>query len=194
MDTTNLVHLGGIYATATGRSLSTVGRLAAGHGAFFDRLERGCDITTRRVARVVQWFSDNWPPGHPWPMGIPRPEPTPGSPAAAPAPGGLSPDEVLSAVRDCLARESALLDDPDFSLDAVQAVQAEMAAAALTLGPDGEIASGAALCEALKVPRQAYHDVIRTVRRGGRPKSGNAKRIHDALLRAGDARVAGRAA
>ena len=30
----------------------------------------------------MQWFSDHWPADAPWPQDIPRPAPTPDSPAA----------------------------------------------------------------------------------------------------------------
>ena len=32
-------------------------------------------LTTRRAARAIQWFSDNWPSDLEWPAEIPRPEP-----------------------------------------------------------------------------------------------------------------------
>jgi len=70
------------YAKAVQRSPRTVGRWAAGDGGFYDRLKRGCDITTRRSDRVTQWFSDRWPADLDWPADIPRPAPTPGSPAS----------------------------------------------------------------------------------------------------------------
>ncbi len=76
------------FAVNTGRAVSTVSRLASGSGATFNRLQRGHDLTTRRAARVTQYFSDNWPSGLAWPDDIPRPAPAPGSPAglaAAPA-------------------------------------------------------------------------------------------------------------
>lgn len=183
-------------ASASDRSPHTVGRWLSGDGALYRRLtdDPPHDITTRRAQRIIQAASDRWPDGHPWPPGIARPEPTPGSPAAA----GLrdaSPAAVLAAVRECLARESALLDDPDFDLNAVQAAQAEMARAALTLGPDGRIASPRALCEAVKVPRHAYDGVVRRLAAGlPPPRRGAARTVWMCLRQAGDVRAAGSAA
>lgn len=74
------------FAAATGRSVSTVARLATGSGTTVQRLRAGCAITTRRADRALQWLSDNWPADLSWPAEIPRPVPTPGSPAASPPP------------------------------------------------------------------------------------------------------------
>ena len=41
-----------------------------------NRLRRGHTITLRRVARVLQWFSDHWPADLEWPSDIPRPMPS----------------------------------------------------------------------------------------------------------------------
>ena len=68
-----LVHT---YGKAAGLSRRTVSTYAAGSGDFCDRLERGCDLTTRRAARVAQWFSDRWPVDLEWPPDIPRPVPS----------------------------------------------------------------------------------------------------------------------
>lgn len=32
------------------------------------------DVGIRKVAKAVEWLSENWPQGKPWPKGIPRPE------------------------------------------------------------------------------------------------------------------------
>jgi len=71
-----------ILAARTGRSAGTIGREASGSGDFYPRLKVGHDITTRRAARVTQWFSDHWPADLVWPDDIQRPVPSPGSPAA----------------------------------------------------------------------------------------------------------------
>ncbi len=70
-----IVRLIEIMAREIARSPHTVGRLASGSGDFYIRLKRGHDLTTRRAARISQWFSDNWPEGAEWPSDIPRPEP-----------------------------------------------------------------------------------------------------------------------
>ena len=77
-----LIRLIEIYAEATGLTYATVSTYCSGAGDFYARLKRGCDVTTRRAARVTQWFSDNWPADLVWPSDIPRPEPSPGSPAS----------------------------------------------------------------------------------------------------------------
>lgn len=62
-------------AAALGRTVSTVSWRASGSGATYTRLRRGCDITTRRASRIVQWISDHWPADLDWPADIPRPAP-----------------------------------------------------------------------------------------------------------------------
>ncbi len=63
------------YADHRQIALSTVGRLAMGHGHFFLRLEEG-RVTIRRAERALQWFSAHWPEGLEWPADIPRPDPS----------------------------------------------------------------------------------------------------------------------
>lgn len=185
-------------AAASDRSPHTVGRWLSGDGMLYSRLTATPpgDITSRRAQRIIQAASDRWPPGHPWPAGIGRPEPTPGSPAvAAPAPG-TDPAAVLSAVRSCLARREALLDAEEMpSAAEFAAVDDEMLRAATALGPDGRIASPRALCEALKVPRHVYDGVLRRLREGRpAPGRGRARAVWTCLRNAGDVRAGGRAA
>ena len=73
----SILRLIGIAAVARGLSPGTIGRAASGSGDFHGRLLAGRDITSRRAARIVQWLSDNWPPGANWPPDIPRPTPRP---------------------------------------------------------------------------------------------------------------------
>ena len=61
MNIENVITLIESYSAATGLTLSTVSTYCSGAGDFYDRLKRGCDLTTRRAARVTQWFSDHWP-------------------------------------------------------------------------------------------------------------------------------------
>jgi len=79
LNITNLIKL---YAEAVGRSPSTVSRWLRLGGDFIPRMMRGGKITTHVAARVFQWFSDHWPADLDWPSDIPRPAPTPGSPAS----------------------------------------------------------------------------------------------------------------
>ena len=192
MSTEHLLRLGGIYADATGKTISTVGRLAANHGAFFSRLEAGHDITSRRAARILQWFSDRWPLDLDWPADIPRPEPTTDSPAAKAATEALDrtcddPVTAVTAARRTMT-DAAFADD----WNAAEAAEQVMLTAATTLR-DGRIASVTALCLALGVNRDRYEYVLKHYRRdranGKRPraKTDNAKVLR-ALEIAGDER------
>ena len=73
MNAESIMTLCEVYAAERKLTLSTVSTYAAAAGDFYARLKRGHDLTTRRAARVVQWFSDNWPEGLDWPGDIPRP-------------------------------------------------------------------------------------------------------------------------
>ena len=170
---------------------------ATGSGDTHERLVTGHDITTRRAARIVQWLSDHWPPGAEWPADIPRPDPSPDSPAAAPPPEppAGAPADPLAAVEAARERRLEAMDRSDW--DAAQTAADEAVMAALTLGPDGQVASPAALCRALAVRRYVYDDVVRRYRDGAgssTPRAGSdCDRVLTALLLAGDARFASRA-
>ena len=75
MNTETLVALAEIYAAHRGLKLSTVSTYAATDGKFFPELKRGAGCTLRRAARVLDWFSANWPDDLEWPRAIPRPDP-----------------------------------------------------------------------------------------------------------------------
>lgn len=59
-----------------GRSPGAVCRMATGRGDTYTRLLRGHDIRSRLAARILHWFSDNWPADLAWPRDIPRPNPS----------------------------------------------------------------------------------------------------------------------
>ncbi|RXF72091.1 hypothetical protein [Hansschlegelia zhihuaiae] len=61
------------FAEAKGVELVTVARRACGDWRFFDRLETGASFTIRKYDDAMAWFSDNWPEGLAWPVGVPRP-------------------------------------------------------------------------------------------------------------------------
>lgn len=84
------------YSAATGKAETTVAKHAAGQAYVFKRLRDGCDITIRRAESIIQWFSDNWPADLLWPAHIPRPVPSPDSPAAQ-ARAAAKPASVLNA-------------------------------------------------------------------------------------------------
>lgn len=73
MKTETLVTLAETYAAHRGLALSTVSTYAATDGKFFPELKKGAGCTLRRAARVLAWFSDNWPADLEWPRDIPRP-------------------------------------------------------------------------------------------------------------------------
>jgi hypothetical protein len=62
-----------VYATATGRSASTVGNLALNDGGLFKRIDDGAAFKVRTYDAVMSWLSTNWPPDTEWPEGVPRP-------------------------------------------------------------------------------------------------------------------------
>ena len=75
-NTNHLLTLSRIYCEAVNRSEVRVADLAAGNPYFFRRLRSGGGCTITTYNRVLQWFSDHWPPGLEWPEDIPRPEPS----------------------------------------------------------------------------------------------------------------------
>ena len=79
MRSQHILELAQTYAASKGWSVSTVSSYMGGSGDTLARLERGHDITTRRAARFVQWFSDHWPADLDWPADIPRPAPSAGT-------------------------------------------------------------------------------------------------------------------
>ena len=191
MSPDDLIRLGRTYGRFRGLALSTVGRLAGGQGAFFQRVAAG-RVTIRRVDRAVQWFSDHWPAALAWPEDLLRPEPQPGSPAAVAAEERPA-DDPIQAVRAALdlARTRAEAGDREGARRAEDAA----VAAGSRLRPDGRIASVPALCDALHLSRDVYYDVVRRFagRRGigRRTRSGSASdRMLRALANAGDTRFA----
>ena len=172
------------YARHHGLALSTVGRLAGGHGHFFERVADG-RVTIRRVGRAVQWFSDCWPAELEWPEELQRPAPGPEAPAEAADP--------LQAVRAAHERVAAAAASGDSM--ALHAAEEAALKAGSTLRADGRIASPVALCEALHVSRDIYYDVVRRFAgtRGARrhTRTGSAsERVLGALVASGDTRFA----
>ena len=69
-----LIAVSKTYAEARGISLSRTSTLIFGDGMMFKRLSNGCDLTTGRWAKGMQWLSDHWPEGAHWPAEVARPE------------------------------------------------------------------------------------------------------------------------
>ena len=189
----NITRLINQAADAMGVSPGTIGSYAGGSGDFYGRLEAGCDITSRRAARVVQWLSDNWPEDLPWPADIPRPPPSPDSPAAKPPEPVSDPSAVVEAE---LALVHRAMDDNDFT--AYGRHEARMYRAAMTLGDNGQIKCPAALCKALGVARTTYDDVVRRYAdgrsdAGKSPREGSSTaKVLALLVESGDVRFSGR--
>lgn len=61
------------YREQIDRQPSTLGRLAADDGKFFERIRDGATFTVKKYDAVVSWFSVNWPDGAVWPADVPRP-------------------------------------------------------------------------------------------------------------------------
>ena len=158
----------------------------------YSRLKCGRTLTILRADRALRWFSDNWPTNLAWPPDIPRPTPSEsvtrpseyrnGGPAPAPAPA------------DLMASVTRALDAGD-----------EPAAieCAMVLNAKGLIASPNALCQALRVERYVYDQVVKryTDSRPGerkRPrhlrddKKSSSQRMLVALVAAGDVRFQSR--
>ena len=76
MNTGTLTGLASSYSAHTGLKLATIGTYAADDGKFFRQLEEGAGCTLKKAARLVQWFSDNWPADLEWPADVPRPAPS----------------------------------------------------------------------------------------------------------------------
>lgn len=64
------------YAAARGLSEARVSTLCFGEGTRIKHLRSDGDMGARRIARALQWFSDNWPAGAPWPLAVARPLPS----------------------------------------------------------------------------------------------------------------------
>ena len=77
MNSEALLCLAGLYADHRDLTMSTVSNYMGGSGDTLARLERGCDITSRRLERFLTWFAAHWPDDLDWPDGIPRPAPRP---------------------------------------------------------------------------------------------------------------------
>ena len=74
MNTDNILKLAKVYCAHHGYALSTIATYSVDDGKFFARLERGGSCTLKIAARIMQWFSDNWPDQEvDWPAGIERP-------------------------------------------------------------------------------------------------------------------------
>lgn len=68
-----IVVLGSALAKARGLSEARIANLAGRDGGFFARLRNGKSCRLDTAKRMLQFFSDNWPEGLPWPDCVERP-------------------------------------------------------------------------------------------------------------------------
>lgn len=70
---TALTTLAETMAAHQGVTHFAISMRALGKGDFFKKLMAGGDCRTATAARVLDWFSDNWPSDLEWPRDIARP-------------------------------------------------------------------------------------------------------------------------
>ena len=188
-----IVTLAECYAHARQVALSTLSHRASGSSTWLDRCATG-HVTVRSAIAFVQWLSNNWPPGLEWPEGIDRPDPERGSPARTPF--AVSGDTAALPADAASPRLRATANQGS-GTQASHPGRDEIVAAALRLGPSGQIASPGALRRALGFKRSVYYSVVRRYRDGvgaGRwPRAGSdSERMLIALSAAEDVRFASR--
>jgi hypothetical protein len=61
------------YATATGLAEATISRRFLGGGSRAATLCAGGDMGALTIAKAIERFARNWPPGAAWPEGVERP-------------------------------------------------------------------------------------------------------------------------
>jgi hypothetical protein len=61
------------YRRVTGTEDRTVSSRVFADSKKLGALRSGADITTSRFNDAVMWFSENWPNGAVWPVGLDRP-------------------------------------------------------------------------------------------------------------------------
>jgi hypothetical protein len=76
-DVAQFIALADRYAEAEGVGEVTVSSRVFNDGKKITSLKHGADLTLRRAAAALQWFSDHWPPDVEWPEGVDRPPPSP---------------------------------------------------------------------------------------------------------------------
>ena len=68
-----ILTLASTFAAATGKSEARIATIAAGSGAFFDRIKDGAGCSVDTYIKVKRWFAANWPDETPWPQGVDHP-------------------------------------------------------------------------------------------------------------------------
>lgn len=71
-----LLAVANVYAATTGLSRARVSTVVLNRGATLEAISDGrADVTTGTYERAMRWFSENWPAGAEWPLGVERPVP-----------------------------------------------------------------------------------------------------------------------
>ena len=70
----HIVRLARLYSDATGASITSVSSRVFDDGKKLSAMiDNNADLTLRRAAKALEWFSENWPAGVDWPAEIQRP-------------------------------------------------------------------------------------------------------------------------
>lgn len=70
-----LLSVANLYRMETGKQFSTIGREACNNSTMFEGLMSGKSCTIRIYSDLMQYFSERWPDGVPWPADVKRPSP-----------------------------------------------------------------------------------------------------------------------
>lgn len=78
--TDQLIAVASAYSEATGTSMSTLSTKLFNGGSRLQAIAAGGDLNTRNFENAMRWFSENWPEGQQWPVGVGRPLPAEATP------------------------------------------------------------------------------------------------------------------
>lgn len=81
MDGKCIIYLIDRFSQAADLSPSYISLKCSGDSKLYKRLNAGGDLRCSTFRRIVQWFSDRWTADLLWPADLPRPAPSPDSPA-----------------------------------------------------------------------------------------------------------------
>lgn len=72
----DILHLAEAFAAAKGITLSAVSSRVFDDSKKLAAIKDGADLTLKRAAAALQWFSAHWPDGVEWPHDLARPAPS----------------------------------------------------------------------------------------------------------------------
>lgn len=114
MDGKCIIYLIGRFSQAADLSPSYISLKCSGDSKLYKRLNAGGDLRCSTFRRIVQWFSDRWTADLLWPADLPRPAPSPDSPAVqacAAASKDLNADGKIANLADWCRRNAYELYD-----------------------------------------------------------------------------------